>query len=603
MAAKERQPIDWATLKRLLPFVRPYRGRLTVGILMGILYGATTSGLLVAVGWATGIISGEELSQGGDLLNMQIEAEGKMTLVQVARAVAILPIFAILNGIVFFAGKYYVEWVGNRTVADIRMKLFSHIHALPMQFFTQSRAGELISRITNDTTLLTGLVANVVADAIRSPFTLIASIGVMFWRDWKLSLIALVVFPICIAPIALISRRIRKAAKSGMEGLGDMLAVAQESINGAVVVKAFQMEKEEEARFGLFNTRVFKMLMRQTRGLALSEPLMTGVSAIGLGAVIVYAYAADLSLAVLVTFGAAMVNMYKPAKKLSQLHMQVSRALPSVERIFEILDIHNTIDDTPESLPFVGAVESVEFDRVGFAYDEKPVLSNISFTGRAGQCIAFVGSSGGGKTTLVNLIPRFFDVTEGRILLNGRDIRDYTVQSLRRQIAIVTQQTVLFNRSVAENIAYGTEAATQEQIEDAARRANAHDFILQLENGYDTVIGERGSLLSGGMAQRLAIARALLRNPPILILDEATSALDNESERLVQGALDELMKNRTVFVIAHRLSTIAHADTIIVLDKGTIVERGTHAELLERGGQYKYFYDMQFSERPAPPAS
>jgi ABC-type multidrug transport system fused ATPase/permease subunit len=267
-----------------------------------------------------------------------------------------------------------------------------------------------------------------------------------------------------------------------------------------------------------------------------------------------------------------------------------------VERVFEILDIDNTIVDTPDAVPFNELVRTVDFCHVSFCYDKtKKILDDVSLKSRAGQCVAFVGSSGAGKTTLVNLVPRFFDVTDGCIELNGKDIRSYTLHSLRSQIGVVTQETMLFNRSVAENIAYGSPNATRELIEDAARRANAHKFIMELENGYDTVIGERGSLLSGGMAQRVAIARALLKNPPILILDEATSALDTESERLVQGALDELMKDRTVFVIAHRLSTIAHADAIVVLDKGRIIEQGTHAELLAHGGKYKYLYDIQFS--------
>jgi subfamily B ATP-binding cassette protein MsbA len=275
--------------------------------------------------------------------------------------------------------------------------------------------------------------------------------------------------------------------------------------------------------------------------------------------------------------------------------MRIQRATPGAERIFEILDITNTIADAPGAVPFAGTVQEVVFDGVAFAYDEKNILENINLSVPAGRCVAFVGSSGAGKTTLVNLIPRFFDVTAGRLLINGQDVRDYTLHSLREQIGIVTQQTMLFNRSVAENIAYGTADATLEQIREAARRANAHAFITEMEEGYDTVIGERGSLLSGGMAQRVAIARALLKNPPILILDEATSALDTESERLVQGALDELMKDRTVFVIAHRLSTIAHADEIVVLDQGRIVEQGTHDELLARGGKYKYLYDIQFA--------
>lgn len=599
MSSKNIEPVNWDVLKRLIPYVKPYRLRLTSGILLGILYGATNFGVLVALAWVTGFLSGDSLDFSGmDQMAAMSQADDKtLELSRVIQSVLILPIIGILQGLVFFAGKYFVEWVGNRVVADLRQQLFSHIHALPMQFFTQNRSGELISKITNDTGVLTGFVANVIADAIRSPFALVSCIWYMFYANWQLSLIALFVFPVCIAPIALISRRIRKAAKRGQEGLSDMLSVTQESIGGAVVVKAFQMEKEEEQRFSEANTTVFKMIMRQTRGIAMGEPLTTGAAFIGLSAVVVYAYMTQLPIPILITFGAAMAQMYKPAKKLSQLHMQISRTLPSAERVFGILDIKNTIDDAPNATVFNDPVKSIEFKNVSFAYDEKNILDDVSLKTEAGKSIAFVGSSGAGKTTLVNLVPRFFDVTNGSIELNGKDLREYTVHSLRKQVGIVTQQTVLFNQSVANNICYGSREATHEQIEDAAKRANAHQFITELDKGYDTIIGERGSLLSGGMAQRIAIARALLRNPPILILDEATSALDNESERLVQGALNELMKDRTVFVIAHRLSTITHADSIVVMDKGKIVEQGTHAELLKKSGQYKYFYDMQFAEK------
>ncbi len=586
--------------KRLFPFVRPYRLRLVVGIICGMLHGGAMGAMIVVMRWALGGISGEDMSMAGIASMAGGEMAGRagdVGLERIVLTVVLLMVVTLFQGIVFFGGKYLVEWVGHRVITDLRGRLFEHIHSLPIQFFGKNRTGDLISRVTSDTGLLAQLVRNVIGDLIREPFTLLGLIGAMVVLDWRLSIMALVVFPICIVPVALLGRRVRKASKRGQESSGDLLSAAQESINGALVVKAFQMEADETARFGQSNMRIFKMAMKQTRARSMNEPIITFLSSIGLSGVVVYAYLNDLSLALLVSFAAAMLSMYKPAKKLSQIHMRIQRAAPGAERVFEILDVENTIADAPDAVAFSGAVENVALQNVSFAYDEKKILDGINLEAKAGECMAFVGSSGAGKTTLVNLIPRFFDVTGGSVSVNGKDIRDYTVHSLREQIGVVTQSTVLFNRSVADNISYGSPDATREQIEDVARRANAHKFIMELEDGYDTVIGERGSLLSGGMAQRVAIARALLKNPPILILDEATSALDTESERLVQGALDELMKDRTVFVIAHRLSTIAHADSIVVLDKGTVVEQGTHDELLAQGGKYKYLYDIQFANK------
>lgn len=589
-----KTPMD--VYRRLRGYVRPYWLRLAAGIICGMLFGAATFGLLASLRFALGGMSGADLSFSA--MSDLTEAEGgtgELSLHRLIFTVSFLPVVALIQGLLFFLGKYLVEWVGNRVIADLRISMFEHVHSLPMQFFSKSRVGDLISRITSDTGLLSQLVSNVVGDLIREPFTLIGCIAFMMILDWRLSVIALVVFPVCIIPITVFGRRIRKASKKRQEGIGDMLSVVQESVSGVLVVKAFQMEKEESSRFNQFNRKVFKMMMRQARARAMNQPVMVFLSSIGLSAVVVFAYWKDIALTDLLVFAAAMVSMYKPAKKLSQIHMRIQKATPGVERIFEVLDVTNTIADEADAVLFEGNVESVEFKGVDFSYADTQVLSGINLKSKAGQCIAFVGNSGAGKTTLVNLIPRFFDVTRGSIELNGNDIRSYTVQSLRAQIGVVTQDTVLFNRSVSDNIAYGSTDATREQIEYAARRANAHEFIQQLDEGYDTVIGERGLLLSGGMAQRVAIARALLKNPPILILDEATSALDTESERLVQGALDELMKDRTVFVIAHRLSTIAHADMIVVLDQGKIIEQGTHADLLEQCGKYKYLYDIQFS--------
>ncbi|MBI9019961.1 MAG: ABC transporter ATP-binding protein [Verrucomicrobia bacterium] len=606
---KKSAEFSWSIYRRLLSFTRPYVTRLVLGIVCGVLYGATAFGLIIIIYWAVGNLSGEAMGEGVTQFlekihldqmfasSHKIELTSEMGLRKLVITALALPLIALLQGVVFFVGKYCVEWVGTRVVMDVRSKLFSHIHDLPMQFFGRSRVGELISRITNDTAIVRELVANVIGDLIREPFTLVGCVFAMVVIDWKLSFISLILFPICIIPVAILGKKIRKASRHGQEKLGDLLSVVQESFGGAVVVKAFQMEQAEKDRFDGFNNQVFRRLMQQARASSLNEPIMVFLASLAMSGVVIYAFLNDLSSATLIAFAVAMGQMYKPFKKLSNIQIRIQKAAPGAERIFEILDLEIGVRDSETAVAFDGPIQTIDFENVSFAYDDTDVLKNIDLNVRAGQCVAFVGSSGAGKTTIVNLIPRFYDVTGGRVRLNGKDLRDYTIASLRRQIGIVTQETILFNQSVAANIAYGSPDATREEVEAAARRANAHEFISAMDEGYETVIGERGTKLSGGQAQRLAIARALLKNPPILILDEATSALDTESERQVQGALDELMKERTVFVIAHRLSTIIHADNIVVLDQGRVAEQGSHAELLALGGKYKYFHGIQFSDK------
>ena len=596
MASEDKlEPNPIGIYRRLFPFMRPYLPRLLAGLLCGILHGGSTFGMIIVLRFALGGLSGEDLSWGAfDMMETPEGSAGEVALSRIMLALVLLPGVALVQGVVLFAGRYFVEWSGSRVITDLRQALFAHIHALPIQFFSKSRVGELMTRITSDTGLLMGLVSNVIGDLMRDPFTMIGCIAAMFYLDWRLSVIILLVFPFCLLPIALLGKRIRRASKAGQEQVGDMLSSAQESLSGALVVKAFQREKEEVERFGYSNMQAFKMGMRQLRARAITEPILYVLISIGLAGVLIYSYVNDLSLALLVSFFVATVQMYKPFKKLSQIHLRFQTATPGAERVFEILDQDISVRDRENARELKKTVESIAFEQVGFAYDEKPVLQGVDLSIQAGQCVAFVGGSGAGKTTLVNLVPRFFDVVSGAVKINGVDVRDWTVESLRANVGVVTQSTVLFNRTVAENIAYGVPSASRESIVEAAKRANADSFIQAMEQGYDTVIGERGSVLSGGMAQRITIARALLKNPPILILDEATSALDTESERLVQSALEELMKERTVLVIAHRLSTIVHADHIVVLDQGRVVEEGAHDELLAKEGMYRYFYDLQF---------
>ena len=580
MAKKFDLKAEVRTYRRLISYARPYSWRLALGLLFGVVFGGSTTGLLAAFQ--------KNLAQMFDPASLPWA-----TLVLVA---ASLPVCALLRGLGDYLSSYYVEWVGNRVVMDIRGQTFSHVQDLSLGYFTASRTGELISRITNDTMMVQRAVSTVVGDLVRQPFVLIGAVIYLLWLNAGLAVVGLVLFPICIIPVAIFGRRVRRSSKEGQQRLADIVSLLQETISGVRIVKAFCTEEYEKKRFNECNSHVFGRLMRVARAQAAVEPIIVFVSFLGLALVLLYARWSEMSADAFITYAAALVVMYQPVKNLSKIHLNIQQSCAAADRIFEVLDTPVTVQERRGAKVLSGPVRDLNFEKVTFAYGDEPVLRDINLKVKAGECIALVGSSGSGKTTLVSLIPRFFDVTSGRILLNDLDLRDLTLNSLRRQIGVVSQETVLFNDTVAKNICYGTPAATVAEIQAAARRAHAEKFILELPDGYETVIGERGTRLSGGQRQRLAIARAILRNPPILILDEATSALDTESERQVQAALEELMTDRTVFAIAHRLSTIIRADRILVLDKGQIVESGTHQDLLTHGGMYSYLYNLQFVE-------
>ncbi|TAN38243.1 MAG: ATP-binding cassette domain-containing protein [Verrucomicrobia bacterium] len=570
---------------RLFSYAKPYWRRLLLGIFFGILFGGSTTGLLPAIQKNFSNFFEHQDLPWNLLIGVAV----------------LLPILAALRGLGDFASRYLIEWVGKRVVRDIREKLFDHTLTLSMGYFTRSRSGELMSRITNDTMMIENAVSTFIGDLIREPFVLIGGVGYILWLNWKLALISLVLFPVCILPVAYFGRKVRRAAREGQARLANLAAILQEALVGMRIVKAFGMENYERQRFSEEAKATFSRAMKVTRANASIEPIIVFLSTLGLALVMFYKQWTHMSGADLFTFALAMLIMYQPVKKLSKLHLAIQQSSAAADRIFELLDTAASVTDRPNAITFNEPVHRIAFEQVGFAYDaHEQVLQNINLTVGAGQCYAFVGSSGAGKSTLVSLVPRFYDVTAGRILLNDHDLRDLTQESLRRQIGMVTQDTILFNDTVANNIAYGTANADRAAIIAAAKRAHAHDFIMEMKEDYDTHIGERGVRLSGGQRQRLAIARAILRNPPILILDEATSALDTESERAVQAALDELMAHRTVLAIAHRLSTIMHADQIVVLENGRIVETGTHQELLTRGGVYKRLYDLQFRDTPEP---
>ncbi len=512
---------------------------------------------------------------------------------------AIVGIF-LLKGLATYGQVVLMNSVGLRVVTDLRNRLYDCIQRQSLAFFAEHPTGVLMSRITNDVLAVQAATSEAVTALVKDSFTLICLIGVIFYTDWKLALIGMIVFPLTIYPISRLGKKMRKVTTSSQVTMGTLNSLLQETIAGTRIVKAFGMEKYEGGRFNAESERLFKFSMKQVTINAISSPLMEFLGGLGIAAVIFYGGYNVLkgysTPGTFFSFIAALLMLYEPIKRLTNVNNTINQGIAGGERIFTIIDRVPDIEDKPgaEKLPPIN--EGIDIQNVTFCYEEKPVLKNINLSIKAGEVVAFVGMSGGGKTSLVNLIPRFYDVSDGRILIDGHDIRNVTLQSLRSRIAIVTQQTILFNDTVKNNIAYGDIQRTDEDIFNAAKAANAHDFIVNLPKGYDSNIGELGTKLSGGEKQRISIARALLKDAPILILDEATSSLDTEAEIEVQGALDNLMKGRTTLVIAHRLSTIRNADRIIALVNGEIVEEGNHEALMAKKGEYYRLYNLQFKD-------
>jgi subfamily B ATP-binding cassette protein MsbA len=506
----------------------------------------------------------------------------------------------LLRGVVGFGSTYLTEYVGQRIVADLRNALNEHIQHMSLSFFNRTPTGTIVSRVTNDVALVRMALTDAVAAVLKDASSLIILVVVAFYQDWFLSLIAFVVFPASVLPMIRLSKRLRGFAKKGQVSMGNMTMLLQETIQGNRVVKAFGMEAYEKQRFGEENDRLFRLFMKGTAIRAFTNPMMEVLAAFGIAGVVWYGgysvIVGGRTQGAFLAFLTALFLLYDPFKGLAKSNSAIQQALGAAERVMELLDTATDVTDRPGARTLDGVRHGVRFEDVSFRYDNDWVLRHIDLEIHRGEVVALVGMSGGGKSTLADLILRFYDVAEGRICIDGVDVRDYTLAGLRAQMAIVTQHTFLFNDTVRNNIAYGDIDTDMDAITAAAKAANAHDFIMELPEGYDTIIGELGVKLSGGQRQRLAIARALLKNAPILVLDEATSALDNESERSVQSALDTLMQNRTTLVIAHRLSTIRRADRIVVLVRGRVIEQGTHDELLALNAEYRKLYDLQFQD-------
>ncbi len=574
-------------LRRLIAFSRPYRGRFGVALVAMFVYAGASTGVALLV---------------KPIIDRVLPGEAGIRFSYWAMMILVA---YLAKGLGSYFSTYLMTDVGQRVVRDIRDRLFRHILDQSAAFFARRTSGQLMSRIMNDVNQVQQAVSETIGDLIREGLSAVGYAGAMFYWEWRLALVSMIGAPIIVYPLVRLGQRVRRSTRRSQEQLEQLSHLTAEAFTGHRIVKAFGAERHEAERFAAASDRLYRINLKVTSTVSLLPPIMEFLGGMAIVGLLWYGRhqiaTGTTSSGAFLAFIFAAFMLYTPVKRLSRVNANLQQAVAAAQRIFEMLDTHSEVRERENARALPSIARSIEFRDVSFVYDDgagKTVLRNVSFEASSGEVIAIVGLSGAGKTTLVNLLPRFYDVTGGSILIDGRDIREFTLKSLRSQIGIVTQDTVLFDDTVSSNIAYGARDAGAGAIEDAARAAHAHEFIQLLPDKYNTRIGERGQRLSGGQRQRLAIARALLKNSPILILDEATSSLDAESELLVQDALANLMRNRTSFVIAHRLSTVRRADKIITLERGRVVEIGRHDDLLARpGGVYAKLYALQIFDQ------
>lgn len=604
-----RAVVGMNQVKRLLGFVRPYSFRLLMGVCLMVVVGASEGITALLIKPIVDVVLAPN-AQTSEIILIQKSQYFPHTIYlqdllphwvhNVWAVVAIVIIgVAMAKGISEFLATYFINYIGHSVVRDLRNLLYSKIIAQSISFFHKNSTGRLMSAITSDIERIQFAVSQTAADMLKQSFTLVFLLGVLFYYDWRLATISMVLIPLVVFPSAKLGRYIRASSRSSQDKMGELNNVLQETFTGIRIVKAFAMEAFEIEKFKTATRRLLRVSLRWVRAQAVSSPLMEVLGAITIAGLLYYER--RLILHHLQTTGGfigflyALLRSYEPVKRLTGVSNSYQQALGASEQVFHYLDTEPEMVDKPQSIILPPFERDISFEQVEFDYEDGvPLLRDINLRIAKGEVVALVGSSGAGKTTVASLIPRFFDVTQGRIAIDGHDVRDVKLQSLRSQIGIVTQETILFNDTVYNNICYGSRLPAEKQVREAARVAFAEEFIQEMPQGYQTMIGERGQRLSGGQRQRIAIARALLKNPPILILDEATSELDSESELLVQRALANLMAGRTVVVIAHRLSTVRRADRIVVIDRGAICEIGTHEDLVTGGGIYQRLHELQF---------